>query len=304
MTQLVITRGYPASGKSTWAKQQAQQADWARVCRDDLRQMLFGLDGGQLTHDQEHRVSIAEQAQVEALLKAGVNVVVDATHLRLRFARGWADLAVKLGAEFSVQDFPTEAEECIHRDAERFNAGGRFVGGARIEEMAAKFPISRWEKVTARAGEDGPRLVPYIPDVVLPSAFLVDMDGTLASMDGRRGPFEWDKVGGDSAVWPVLELVDQLSERHKIIIMSGRDECCRAQTVEWLIRFNVRHAELLMRPAGDNRKDAVVKAELFDKYVRHRYHVRGVLDDRLQVCRMWHSMGLPLFRVGDPDASF
>lgn len=28
------------------------------------------------------------------------------------------------------------------------------------------------------------------------------------------------------------------------------------------------------------------------------------LDDRLRVCRMWHSLGLPVFRVGDPDADF
>ena len=62
--------------------------------------------------------------------------------------------------------------------------------------------------------------------------------------------------------------------------------------------------DLLMRPAGDYCKDSLVKAELFDKHVRHRYHVQGVIDDRLQVCRMWYSMGLPLFRVGDPDADF
>lgn len=47
-----------------------------------------------------------------------------------------------------------------------------------------------------------------------------------------------------------------------------------------------------------------MKAELFDQHVRHRYHILGVFDDRLSVCRQWHAMGLPLFRVGDPDADF
>lgn len=32
--------------------------------------------------------------------------------------------------------------------------------------------------------------------------------------------------------------------------------------------------------------------------------VDGVFDDRARVCRMWYAKGIPLFRVGDPDAEF
>lgn len=60
-----------------------------------------------------------------------------------------------------------------------------------------------------------------------------------------------------------------------------------------------------MRPKNDNRKDSVVKKEMFDKYIRDKYYIEAVFDDRLQVCQMWHNeIGLPLFRVGDPDADF
>lgn len=126
----------------------------------------------------------------------------------------------------------------------------------------------------------------YLPDRSLGTAYLVDVDGTLARRDGR-GPFEWDKVGTDKPNLPVVNLVRHLGAIHRIVVMSGRDEVCRDLTADWL-----------------DRQDATLKAELFDTHVRHQYNVLGVIDDRLQVCRMWHAMGLPLFRVGDPDADF
>lgn len=304
MTELVITRGYPASGKSTWAKEKASQPGWARVCRDDLRGMLF--DGeGVLDHGLEAKVSIAEDAQVAALLKSGLSVVVDATHLRLKFARAWADLAVKLGVDFQVKDFAAiSVDECVERDAQRGAAGGRTVGETDIRDMAVKFPYARWEPVAPRLRADGEQAAFYTPDLSLPPAYLVDIDGTLAKMVDRS-PFDWDRVDTDLPVQAVVELVRHLAATsNRVVVMSGRDEQCRSITESWLKEHDIPFDQLYMRPIRDTHKDSVVKAELFDKHVRHSYNVRGVIDDRLQVCRMWHSIGLPLFRVGDPDADF
>ena len=52
-----------------------------------------------------------------------------------------------------------------------------------------------------------------------------------------------------------------------------------------------------MRAEGDNRKDAIVKMELFNKYIRHHYNVRRVYDDRQQVVDMWRSLGLTVLQV-------
>jgi hypothetical protein len=59
-----------------------------------------------------------------------------------------------------------------------------------------------------------------------------------------------------------------------------------------------------MRHNGDYRKDVVVKEEMYNDHIKGKYNVTVVIDDRLQVCRMWHRLGLPLLRVGDPDADF
>ena len=49
----------------------------------------------------------------------------------------------------------------------------------------------------------------------------------------------------------------------------------------------------------DQRKDSVVKVEIFDREIRHAYRVIGVFDDRAQVVRAWRALGLTVFQVAD-----
>jgi hypothetical protein len=92
----------------------------------------------------------------------------------------------------------------------------------------------------------------------------------------------------------------------EIVFLSGREDKFRPQTERWLNshQFYPLRNQLLMRPTGDRRNDAIVKQELYEKEIKGKYNVLAVFDDRLRVCRMWHSLGLPLFRVGDPDSDF
>ena len=58
-----------------------------------------------------------------------------------------------------------------------------------------------------------------------------------------------------------------------------------------------------MRTKDDNRKDSEVKREFYDE-LKDRYDIKYVVDDRLQVCRLWWELGLCLLKVGDPDLEF
>jgi hypothetical protein len=72
-------------------------------------------------------------------------------------------------------------------------------------------------------------------------------------------------------------------------------------TEQWLAKHEVPYAGLFMRPAGDSRKDSIVKRELFDRHVAATWAVRGVIDDRKQVVEMWRAIGLMCAQVAPGD---
>lgn len=130
-------------------------------------------------------------------------------------------------------------------------------------------------------------------------AWIVDIDGTLALMNGR-GPFDWSRVGEDLPNEPVVRLVhaiDLLGDA--IIFMSGRMEQSRCQTEMWLNAQIGFSGPLYMRKDDDFRPDTVVKRELYDNHVKDRYDVIGVIDDRASVCRQWREMGLTCLQVAE-----
>lgn len=58
---------------------------------------------------------------------------------------------------------------------------------------------------------------------------------------------------------------------------------------------------LYMRPEGDVRKDTEIKREIFDNYIRDKYRVLFVLDDRNSVVKMWRDLGLKCLQVAEGD---
>jgi hypothetical protein len=139
-----------------------------------------------------------------------------------------------------------------------------------------------------------------------PHVVLVDVDGTVALMGkgehGRRGPFDWDRVGEDDPNLPVIRLVRMFRrEGFGTVFVSGRDEVCRDQTLMWLDHHVVAVPEhhLLMRRRKDNRPDHEVKLEIYKRHIELDFDVAYVLDDRDQVVRMWRSLGLTVLQVAE-----
>lgn len=301
---LVLTRGIPGSGKSTWAKRWvADNPEWrTRINRDDLRMMTQGQPV--LDRMREETLSTMQAAMVEAALRAKISVVVDDTNLTARFVKEWMRLAAKLGVPVEFKDFNTNLDLCIQRDIRRGQQGGRCVSEEVIRNFHNRF-VRNGTLVPPPSLEGDAEFswTKYTPNVALPKAYLVDIDGTLAQMSGR-GPFDWKRVGEDSPIENVIDVVENLWDaKHQIIFMSGRDEACRAETLDWLKKHVgvLGDITLHMRPAGDMRKDSIVKHELFYKHVANEYNVAGVFDDRNQVVRMWRDIGLTVFQVADGD---
>jgi predicted kinase len=295
MTRLLITRGLPASGKTTFARK--LQPRVVRVNRDDLRLMLHGRR--LFSETAESQVTHIQRMAVEALLAQHADVIVDDTNLRGSTVREWALIAARFGATFEVHDL-TEVplEECVRRDAAR-------PEDVRVGERTIRRMHDRY-----LAGRNLPLPVPYIdpdsisydPDPDLPPAVLVDIDGTVAVMTDRS-PYDWERVGSDAPNHAVIGAVRAMhAAGNAIVFCTGRDEEARAETEAWLDLFvGVPYEGLFMRPPGDNRKDAIVKREIFEAEIRDRWRIAGVFDDRRQVVRMWRELGLTVFHVAEGD---
>lgn len=57
-----------------------------------------------------------------------------------------------------------------------------------------------------------------------------------------------------------------------------------------------------MRKTQDNRKDSIIKTEIYQEFIKEHYFVEFVLDDRNQVVDTWRKdLKLPCFQVNYGD---
>ncbi len=114
--QLIICKGLPASGKSTFARAWVLEDpnERVRICRDDIRRML----GKYWVPQREHLVSIIEKQMIFSAMENKYSVVVDATNFKPPVLG--AELAEIYDYEFILKDFTdVPPEVCIIRDSLR-----------------------------------------------------------------------------------------------------------------------------------------------------------------------------------------
>jgi predicted kinase len=318
MSLLRITRGLPGSGKSTLASEWVAEdpTSRAQVNRDSLRAMLHNGTwiGGR--SGTEGSTIAARDAIIKALLRKGVDVICSDTNLPSRVARDLRHLATVAGAEFEVIDLTNvPLDLCLERDEERTTrfvldregdggVGEKVIRGMHDRYLAGRpYPLPLPDEPAQQAV----KALPYVAKPGTPKAIIVDVDGTVALMaEGGRSPFDWTRVGEDKPNSPVIDMVQKYwGAAYHVIFLSGRDGSCYDETAAWLSEHVLdqwhQDVYLFMRPAGDSRKDTIVKAELFDAHVRDKFDVRFVLDDRASVVEMWRSLGLTCLQVAPGD---
>lgn len=285
---LCMTKGLPGSGKTTWAKKHAS-SNIVIVCRDDIRAMLW--PDGKWTGKREKLTVTVQYAAIEAALQAGKSVIVADTNLAPHIEQRLRAVAAEHGADFRVESFlHVSLQQCIERDLKRHDSvGEQVIRRMYMQHLAAPAPAY---------------------DDELPDCIIVDVDGTLADnymVNGKpnRGFFEWSRVGEDRAHQHVVDIVRRYVNADDIvdiIVLTGRDGAAADETARWLLEQGVVADQFYTRAAGDQRKDNVVKRELYSRHVRGKYNVRFVLDDRKQVVDLWHAeLGLEVLQVLHPQ---
>lgn len=305
--ELAYTRGVPASGKSTFSMEweKADLENRLRVNRDDIRQELFGKDivldkTGRPDKHAEGKVTNREDQLIRNGLKAGKDVMVDATHLggtnlfkrmehfRAERARVNPNIVVK------NYDFPISLEEAIKRNAAR----SRVVPEKVIRSMYAGLgPNGEFLHV------DGTYPIkPFVAPDGRKLAIAFDMDGTLTDVRDIRHYVErkpgdkrhrnFDLFHRKSLYMPaneaVLALAMQAHENgYAVIITTARQERYREVTQKWLDEHNVPFENMFMRADNDSRPDYVVKHDMLNDKILPHYDVIRCVDDNPQAVQAW-----------------
>lgn len=299
MPKLIMTKGLPASGKSTWAKEYVLGSGGRckRINKDDLREMV---DAGKWSREREKEILNIRDTLIIFWLNSGYDVICDDTNLAEKHLinlrqivnnlnkdiihlKGTANIEAKNLIEFEVNDsfLNVPLTECIERDVER---GKKSVGRKVITKMYFDYIFNKFnwtDESVYNTIKDSPS-----------TAIIVDLDGTLAIHD-KRDPFDPKLIHTDLFNYNLWFILKNFKER--IIFLSGREgnEFGRSETTKWIKKYtNMEEINLFMRKEGDNRKDSIVKEELYKIHIEPYYNIIAVFDDRDQVVDMWRNLGL------------
>ncbi len=134
MQKLIITKGLPASGKTTWSLDYCKNnLNTVRVNRDSIRLML----GPNFRHgsEMEGLVTSIEHKSINKALLQGYDVIVDATNF-WGYEQFITLMPKEADIELIIQEFDISLEECIMRDSKRTEGQ---VGKEVIERMYKKY---------------------------------------------------------------------------------------------------------------------------------------------------------------------
>ena len=281
--KLIMTKGLPGSGKTTWAQKYLEEnPNTLLLCKDDLRAMMF--NSAWTGHREKIILTVRDYVITEGL-KSGRDVIVHDTNLAPKHEIRLKQLADQFKAQFVVQDFTdVPLEQCIHNDLCREDSVG--------------------EKVIRQMWRDFLRPKPVKPvfNPELTTAILCDVDGTLA-LFGDANPYDRD-FSKDEVNEPVADILEAYRDAKNvsIILVSGRNNKYYQETVNWLTTKGIPFDALFMpRNPDDQRKDFILKQEVYEKHIKDKVNVLFVLDDRNQVVDLWRSLGLTCLQVAEGD---
>jgi predicted kinase len=280
--KIILTRGLPASGKSFWAKQYCiDNPDFKRVNKDDVREKY---PDDTWSSKNEKKYLEEERVNGKLYLSQGFSLIVDDTNFNKIHEDFWKEVADDLKCDFEIKVFDTDLKTCLQRNALRAKP---------VPEVAIR---SMYNKYVRLAPKFDDRFI-LNQDIRLRKAIIVDMDGTLALINGRS-PYDTTKVSTDKCNEDLAYLIESWSLSFfdpmgcAVIILSGREDKAMDDTKKWLEDNGIYFTHIFMRKSGDFRPDEVIKKEIYEAEIKDKFYVNAVFDDRNKVVKMWRDLGL------------
>lgn len=268
MARMIILRGIPGSGKSTWR----DESGLSFVNMDTLRQECRGYS--------EREVRIVHDERILFFLDKGIDFIIDNTHIKNHSYQKYLAWAGEAGYETYVKLFKTDLQTCIERNSQRDNP----VPLSVLLRMAHDFGYDL--RQVFRIGPDQNDKIPTI---------IVDLDGAQDENASCLG------ISSDRKNETVASITQKFYDSTLVLLVSGREETYRAQTETWLEEHQVPYDWLLMRPFYDKSDDDLVKKTLFNTYVAPYCRVLFCVHDHPDAYHTWRALGLTCFQIQEVE---
>lgn len=298
--KLIIAKGLPASGKSSWADEYIKEnPNFIKVEKDQIRKNGELFKDGKYVHKRGDEAIVLKERDrlIREALRQGKSVISSDTNLVQKHITQLTNIAKQNKAKVEVKSFlDIPLKELIERDQKREDSVGEQVIRRMFHTQVGKMPT----------------FLKYDPK--LPFVVVSDLDGTLTKGPKDRSPYEWHKVGQDDINLGVAHVLDGIAliDYAKVFIFSGRNAVCRPETEEWLERHDIEYDLLEMRPqyledgvTENNLSDETIKADMIEKHIRGKYNILVWFDDRVRVSNMLRDVyGINVAQFGDPNYAF
>lgn len=297
--KIILTRGIPGSGKSTWAKAWVAEdpKNRIRLNWDDMRNMM----GPYWVPSREplNKHMLWDTVNTAAYCDKPYEIVIDNMNLNpdgWRTAEEWvatfnashhsSDLQVQYELQFV--DFFTPVEECIRRDAMRPNP----IGEKTIRDIWRRYrhfiQTTAVENVVAKAR----------PTTGKPKCIVIDMDSTMCFNITKR-PWYGDGAAegmlNDIPNTGVVEIVKTLQNKYPVIVATGRDTSQAGVTLEWLSKHGITPTKSFFRTQGDYRKGVEIKKGQIEQILKD-YDIVAIFEDCEPIVQMYRDMGLTVLQ--------
>ena len=300
--KIILTRGIPGSGKSTWARAWVAESPETRIRinNDDIRNML----GNYWVPSREDLVSFIKHKSAVAAMGHGYDIVVDNMNLNPKEVNFWETIInshnkdterVNLGFEkykyeIEFKDFFIPVEECLKRDAMRPNP----IGEKTIKDIWRKYrhfiQTTQVEKLVNNLKEYDPNKEDCI---------VIDMDSTMCFNTSKRpwyGPGSTEGMITDIPNKGVVDVVKAMQDAdYHIIVCTGRNEAQREVTEQWLKGHYIEPTEIYMRSDYDYRKGVEIKEELINQILQ-KYNITAIFEDCEPIVQKLRDMGLTVLQ--------
>ena len=131
---------------------------------------------------------------------------------------------------------------------------------------------------------------------------VFDIDGVLSDAAGRQhfleqGRRDWssffEACGDDPVVEEIARLLELLDPTLAVVLLTGRPQGVRPQTLAWLERYHLRWDLLVMRPQGNFGPVAGFKRAVVEDLQAHGFDIRLAFEDDPSNHAMYVAAGIP-----------